>query len=125
MCEGDPKLHASRNNLGCALTLATIQTARKKLHGLATRQWGRTLLWSHDGGACVRLSLLKKVFDLGIERPMVGIGNSSLGEYGLDRGRGLAIKLGFGAVLQSEGTVVKGNNRRHRTRPSCTATTRG
>jgi hypothetical protein len=74
---------------------------------------------------CATLSLLKKVFDLGIERPMVGIGNSSLGEYGLDRGQDLAVKLGFGAVLQSEGTVVERNNPRHRTRCSCTATTEG
>src|SRR5260370_1262070 len=54
---------------------------------------------------------------------MVGISNSSLGEYGLDRGRDLAIKLGFGAVLQSEGTVVERNNPRHRARCSCTAAT--
>lgn len=62
------------------------------------------------------LSLLKKVFDLVIERRMVGLGNLSLGEYGLERARHLAIKLGLGqycsrrARLWNETTLDTGSH---------------
>jgi hypothetical protein len=43
------------------------------------------------------LSLLKKVFDFGIERPMIVTGNSLSGETSLGHGRDLAIMNGLWA----------------------------